>query len=82
MAKKNIKQNTEINDINEEDLKKELYGVSPRGCAIVGGAIVEAMLEKLLIKYFIDDKKEVENYFSFSSGPMGNFSAKIKPHTY
>ena len=55
-------------------IHSEVVGQSDRACAIVSGAMLEAQLEKLLLKNLIE--KPPNELFS-TYGPLSTFAAKI-----
>lgn len=57
-----------------EDLPVELVGYSDRACAIVAGAILETLLERLLRKSMVPNTTEV---LFAKYGPLNSFAAKI-----
>ena len=62
------------------ELQSELVDSTPRAAAIVGAAALEIQLERLLRKFLIDDKKEVDKLIDSDnpSAPLGNLSSKIR----
>jgi hypothetical protein len=56
--------------------RKELTKESDRGCALLAAAHLDFMLEKLLRKKLLGNKKHFETLFGFS-GPLGTFSSRI-----
>jgi len=53
------------------DLYKELQGESERAAAVVGGAMVDDALYRLVIGFFVDDGVEAENLLSRSLSSLG-----------
>lgn len=64
--------------IRQKQLIDELANDSDRSKVIVGASIVDEMLERLLRKKLIYDKKIHEDTFQSSNGFLGTFSSKIK----
>src|SRR5262249_9675633 len=60
----------------------ELFGQlakeSDRGVALIGAALLDAALESMLRRYFVDDAKTVEELLLNEGGPLSSFSARIK----
>lgn len=59
------------------EVLKELHEGSDRAAAVVGGALIEEILSRMLRDFLRGDKKELDEMFGISS-PLGTFSAKIK----
>ena len=56
----------------------ELNGVSERACAIVGGVVLDGLLEKLLDNYLVDNADARNDLLgSEKTAPLGNFNARI-----
>jgi len=69
--------------MREEDIKyfseflKEFQGETDRGAALVGAALIDDRLERLLKSHFISCKQANELLCS-STAPLGSFSARTK----
>ena len=69
--------------MREEDLKyfsdflKEFQGETDRGAALVGAALIDDRLERLLQSHFIMCK-QADEILNGSNAPIGTFSARIK----
>ncbi len=59
-----------------DEVLKEIAQGSDRVTAIVGGALVEEILTRVLRTFLRPDEKLLDEAFKFS-GPVGSFSAKI-----
>ena len=59
---------------------KQLANQTDRGCAIIGGALVEHYLEKLLLARMRSDlsNKRKEAISRIQERPLGNFQPKLK----
>ncbi len=66
-----------------EDLKyfssflSEFQKETDRGAALVGAALIDSRIERLLVSHFVD-KKVAKELLNGGSAPLGSFSAKIK----
>lgn len=58
------------------EVMKEIMEGSDRVVAIVGGALVEEVLARLLREFLRQDEKVLDQAFGFSK-PIGTFSAKV-----
>lgn len=76
MAIKNNK--LEQGFIRDENLIKELTNSSDRAKVVLGSAVIEELLERVLKKFFVQDKDKIEKTFEGATGFLGTFSAKIK----
>lgn len=76
MTKQNSKQT--IPDTRPWDsLYDELQGESERAAAVIGGAMLDYSVSKLLLAFLIDDPSEVESLLE-DHGPISSFNAKIR----
>lgn len=57
-------------------LQRTLRRETDRGCALTAGAYLDEMLQRLLERYFRDERSVVEQFFA-ASGVLSSFSAKI-----
>lgn len=67
-----IKQNT----FEFIEFRRELSKETDRGCALLAAAHLDDMLEKLLRKKLLGNKKHLELIFGFN-GPLGTFSSRV-----
>ena len=69
--------------MREEDIKylseflKEFQSETDRGAALVGAALIDDRLERLLRSHFIDGK-EANDLLGTGSAPIGSFAARTK----
>jgi hypothetical protein len=56
---------------------QELQSESDRGAALVGAAFLDEHLRLVLERFFIDDKRKVNNLLSHPERPLGSFGARI-----
>ncbi len=56
--------------------RRELSKESDRGCALLAAAHMDSLLEQLLKKVLVGNKKHFESLFSFN-GPLGTLSGKV-----
>lgn len=60
-----------------EGFQAEFQEASDRAVAVLGAALLDAELERLLTWFLVDDEKEVQPLFQ-ALGPFGSFGAKTK----
>jgi mannitol operon repressor len=78
---KNAKARDKSYSLSDGDIKyfsgflKEFQGETDRGAALVGAALVDNRLERLLKNHFIDCKQSID-ILSGGSSPLGSFSAR------
>ena len=58
--------------INTTKFRRELSKESDRGCALLAAAHIDSLLEKMLKKVLVGNKKHFELLFSIN-GPLGRF---------
>lgn len=68
----------ELGFIRHKDLIDELANDSDRSKVIVGAAIIDELMERLLRKTLVQNSKLFEQAFESSNGFLGTFSSKIK----
>lgn len=56
---------------------KEFQAETDRGAALVGAALIDDRLERLLRSHFLEAKESSE-LLNGANAPLGNFSARIK----
>ncbi|WP_098743521.1 MltR family transcriptional regulator [Paenibacillus sp. EZ-K15] len=57
--------------------RRSLTPESDRGCALLAVAFLDNLIQKLLQKYFIDNKQVVDNIFT-GTGALSSFSSRIE----
>jgi DNA-binding MltR family transcriptional regulator len=62
--------------IDTKGFLEELQEESPRAAAIMAGALLDAQLRNLLEKYFVDDRKIVNDLLG-TDRPLSSFSSRI-----
>jgi hypothetical protein len=58
------------------DANRELFQQTDRGCAIIGGTVVEEQLRRLLIRNLTHSTKETRHLFNYK-GAIGSFGHQI-----
>lgn len=58
------------------DFRRTLTPETDRGCALMAQAYLDAQLEELLRRYFVDDAKHTREVLG-QSKPLGTFSARV-----
>lgn len=76
MATKNNKLDQGF--IRDQKVIKELSNSSDRAKVILGAAIIDELLERLIRRVLVQDKTVIETTFSSGTGFLANFSSKIK----
>ena len=60
------------------DAQAELHSESDRGCALVGGAMVDDALGALLRAFFINHETVTQNLLTLPGAPLSTFSSRIQ----
>ncbi len=66
----------QVKELN--DFLKEFLTESDRGAALLGGAMLDNLLQQVLTQCFIEEKGIVKGLFDNAAGPLSTFSAKTK----